>query len=216
MILIINTCIFCLVSVHACFCVFVLIFKVSTIVLCISYMHVEIKIMFTSVYMQRIGQSTREGGPSCISLEPFAEALYDPSTELTYPALTGARKQSVSDVERLFSDKMVASMEQKGYHAEAKYIRVVKDWRKACDERGLSDEEREKFNKAFLEYLLDELIPWHKQGDLSQLEVNRYIHVDRCVGGGGGSAISTKQQTHNYTLPAYSTSRRWQSALMGC
>ncbi len=131
-------------------------------------------LVFLHVYMQRIGQSTREGGPASIDLEHFMEALHDPSTNLTYQALTGARKQSVSDVERLFSDKMVSFMEQKGYTAEGKYIRVVTDWRKACDERGLSDHEREKFNKTFLDYILDDLMPWHREADLSQLEVNRY------------------------------------------
>ena len=64
--------------------------------------------------MQRIGQSTRQGGPACINLEHFMEALYDPSTNLTYPALIGARKQSVQDVERLFSKEMELFMQKKG------------------------------------------------------------------------------------------------------
>lgn len=50
------------------------------------------------------------------------EALHDPTTNLTYPALTGARKQSVTDVERLFSADMIHFMESKGYTAEAQYI----------------------------------------------------------------------------------------------
>ena len=63
------------------------------------------------------------------------ETLHGPSTDLTYFALTGARKQSVSDVERLFSRKMESCMERKGYSAEAKYIRVIKNWRMVSDER---------------------------------------------------------------------------------
>lgn len=59
------------------------------------------------------------------------EALQDPTTNLTYPALTGARKQAVSDVERLFSSDMVNFMESKGYSAEAKHQSVVHNWRKA-------------------------------------------------------------------------------------
>ena len=38
-----------------------------------------------------------------LQLERFAEALEDPSTGLTYAALTGQNKQSVRDAERLFS-----------------------------------------------------------------------------------------------------------------
>ena len=127
--------------------------------------------------LQRIGHSTREGGPASIDLEHFMEALQDPSTNLTYPALTGARKQSVSDVERLFSQDMVAFMERKGYTAEADYLRIIHNWRRACDECGLSDETRSTYNKAFLSYILDDLMPWHREADYSHLEVNRCNYV---------------------------------------
>ena len=123
--------------------------------------------------IQRIGHSTREGGPSCIKLQHFMEALYDPSTNLTYTALTGARKQSVSDVDRLFSRKMEEFMRSKGYSQEAKFIQVVLNWRRACDERGLSSDERMSFHNAFLDYILNDLMPWHREKDLSYLEVNR-------------------------------------------
>lgn len=103
------------------------------------------------------------------------EALQDPSAKITYPALTGVRKQSVSDVERLFSTDMVGFMERKGYTAEALFIRVVRDWRRACDERGLSGEIRSEFNKAFLSYIVDDLMPCHKEADFSTLEVNRLV-----------------------------------------
>lgn len=49
--------------------------------------------------LQRIGHSTRAGGPADLELQRFHEALNDPDTRLTYPALTGQRKQSVRDVE---------------------------------------------------------------------------------------------------------------------
>ena len=64
------------------------------------------------------------------------EALSDPSSGLTYPALTGARKQSVVDAERLFSPDLVAFMHKKGYQYEfeTKYIETVCNWRRACDE----------------------------------------------------------------------------------
>lgn len=88
-----------------------------------------------------------------MKLQRYMEALQDPSTNLTFTALTGARKQSVSDVERLFSGKMVAFMEQKGYTVEALYIQVVRNWRRSCDERGLSNLDRdsvEPFSITFL------------------------------------------------------------------
>ena len=87
------------------------------------------------------------------------EALQDAEAQLTYTALTGERKQSVKDAERLFSPSLLAFMEKKGYAFEAKYIRVVLNWRWACDERGLSELERCRFNHQMLNYILDELMP---------------------------------------------------------
>ena len=40
-------------------------------------------------------------------LQRFEEALHDPSSGLTYTALCGIRKQSVEDVERLFSEDLI-------------------------------------------------------------------------------------------------------------
>ena len=57
---------------------------------------------------------------------------------LTYAALTGSRKQSVVDAERLFSPSLAKFMEKKGYNFEAKYIRTIWNWHRACDERGLT------------------------------------------------------------------------------
>ena len=109
-------------------------------------------------------------------MERYVEALSDPSSGLTYPALTGARKQSVVDAERLFSPKLAAFMYRKGYVYEAKYIDTIWNWRRACDERGLSELDRSHFNHEFLNLILDELIPWHRESyDFSLLEVNRYV-----------------------------------------
>ncbi len=111
-----------------------------------------------------------------MQLERLVEALEDPSTGLTYPALTGIRKQSVEDVERLFGAGVVKCMQEKGYHEEAKYIGVVHNWRRAIDERGLSTEQRQQFRNDFLNFILDEWMPWHAETevkDFSQLEVNR-------------------------------------------
>ena len=95
---------------------------------------------------------------------------------MTYCALSGICKQSVEDVERLFGLPLIEWMESKGYSDEAMHLRTVRNWRHACDERGLSDDERSAFNKEFSEYILADLMPWHKDGlcDFSLLEVNRY------------------------------------------
>lgn len=110
-----------------------------------------------------------------IGLEKFVEALYDPEAELTYTALTGVRKQSVADVERLFSSKVIAFMEKHKYEDEAKYLTVIRNWRRSVDERGMSDVERDKLSMEFLDFIVQDLIPWCKtdEKDYSLLEVNR-------------------------------------------
>lgn len=60
----------------------------------------------------------RQGGPFDVQLERFEEAVHDTSSGLTYSALSGVRKQSVQDVERLC---LIRWME-KGYLVEAKHL----------------------------------------------------------------------------------------------
>ena len=65
-------------------------------------------------------------------------------------------------------------MEKKGYEYEAKFISRIRNWRRACDERGVTELQRCKFNYKLLEMILEELMPWYKeQYDFSLLEVNR-------------------------------------------
>lgn len=109
-------------------------------------------------------------------MEYFEEAVHDPTSSLTVTALRGIRKQSVEDVERLISENMVCWMEKKGYVFEAEYLRSVRGWRRACDERGLSSDQRSQLNKAFLDYIICDLMPWHRDPglrDFSLLEVTR-------------------------------------------
>jgi len=94
-------------------------------------------VLYNFFFSQRIATSTREGGPLALHLERFVEALADPSTNLTYYALTGARKQSVQDAERLLSLEVAHFMKNKKYNTEATYVRVIANWCRACDERGL-------------------------------------------------------------------------------
>ena len=69
-------------------------------------------------------------------------------------------------------------MSSKGYQFEADYIRTIWNWRRAGDERGLSERERSKFNYELLNMLLGDLMPRYKQNyDFSLLEVNRYVYI---------------------------------------
>ena len=52
-------------------------------------------------------------------------------------------------------------MKNKGYTYEHKYTEAITNWRRACDERGLSELTRSKFNYGMLNLILDELMPWH-------------------------------------------------------
>ena len=106
-------------------------------------------------------------------MERYSEALSDPSSGLTHTALVGLRKQSVQDAERMFSQQLADFMKRKKYDFEEKYTRVVCNWRRANDERGLSNLQRSHFNYDFLNFILDELMPWHTTTyDFSTLEVN--------------------------------------------
>ena len=55
-------------------------------------------------------------------------------------------------------------------------MRTITNWRRAIDERGLTEEQRRQFCDDFLNFILDEWMPWHKEmHDFSQLEVNRLV-----------------------------------------
>ena len=88
---------------------------------------------------------------------------------------------------------MVNFMRKKEYNFEADFIEVILNWRRASDERGLSQLARCRFNHQMLNYLLDDLMPWHKEiYDFSTLEVNRYVpctctnYVWYCICKSGG------------------------------
>jgi len=55
--------------------------------------------------------------------------------------------------------------------------RGVFNWRPSSHERGLTQLQRTRYNYQTLMYLLDDLMPWHRDHDYSVLEVNRYVHV---------------------------------------
>ena len=115
-----------------------------------------------------------ERWPQQLKLERCMEALHDDSARLTFPAVTGQQKQSIRDVEVLFSASVKEFMTNKGYSYEAKYIRTIRNWRQSCDERGLLQLQRCRYNYEMLKLILDELMPWHNmEYDFSLLEVNR-------------------------------------------
>lgn len=106
------------------------------------------------------------------------EALQDPASGLSKPVLTGSRKQSVVDAERLFSPELAEFMSSKGYLYEAEYIKCIWNWRRACDHRGLSELERCRYNYHLLNLILDELMPWHKSiYDFSLLGSKQVISI---------------------------------------
>jgi len=69
---------------------------------------------------------------------------------------------------RLFGESVINWMERKGYTTEAEYLRVIRNWRHSCDERGLTSTQRSQFNNNLLKYILDELMPWHTENGLGR------------------------------------------------
>lgn len=96
-----------------------------------------------------------------IRLKSFMEALHpdDAATGLTFPALGGVRKQSVEDVKRLFGQGVIDFMKKRKYNAEAEYLQRVRNWRRAIDERGLSEDKHQQFCAEFLEFIVSDLMP---------------------------------------------------------
>ena len=75
--------------------------------------------------------------PTLYQARTFEEALHDTTAILTYCALPGIQKQKM---QRLFGLPLITWIKSKGYNDEATYLRVIHNWRYACDDRGLSDE----------------------------------------------------------------------------
>ena len=65
------------------------------------------------------------------------EAVHNDVAKLSYHALIGTRKQSVSDLGQIFSSRVLDFLERNGYTIEAEYVKMIRDWRRACNERGL-------------------------------------------------------------------------------
>jgi hypothetical protein len=125
--------------------------------------------------LKRIWKHTREEGPPGTNLQGFDDAMRDPNTGLTHAALTGERKQSVVDAERMMSFLVAKFLRENGYQKEGEYIDIVAGWHEAADGRGLSELQRCKKNYAMLNMILDDWIPWHNTTtSLATIDVNRY------------------------------------------
>ena len=110
-----------------------------------------------------------------MNLQGFDEAMLHPGTGLTHAALTGERKQSVGDAERMLSFLVANFLREHGFIQEAKYIEIIAGWHEAADGHGLSELQRCKRNYTMLNMILDEWMPWHSENpDLSTIDINRY------------------------------------------
>jgi hypothetical protein len=124
--------------------------------------------------LKRIAGSLRKGHIPNINLQAFVKAMHDPHTGLTYTELTGKRKQSVGDAEKLLSPAVAKWLKLNGYDEEARFVESVSNWHKASDGRGLSEETRSEYNLAMLDYLLEDWMPWFRENrDFSTLDPNR-------------------------------------------
>jgi hypothetical protein len=128
--------------------------------------------------LERIIACLRDGLIPGIDLRYLKRALHDPTTGLTYEALTGKNKQSVPDCESMISPGVITFLEREGHASGAQVLRLIHNWHKAVDGRGLSEAERSSYCTDMKEWLLDEWIPWHREiKDLSLLDVNRFAHL---------------------------------------
>ena len=68
--------------------------------------------------LKRITECLRSGSIHGVNLCHFRDALHDPSTGLTYEALTGKQKQSVPHCEEIFSRGVLEFMQRNGHANE--------------------------------------------------------------------------------------------------
>ena len=125
--------------------------------------------------LKHIVSRLREGLIPGIDSRYLRDALHDPATGLTYEALTGKNKQSVPDCERLIGPGVISFLERKGHTSGASIIRLIHNWHKAVDGRGLSEEQRSTYCRDMKEWLLSDWMPWYSpQPDFSTIDVNRW------------------------------------------
>ena len=78
------------------------------------------------------------------------------------------------DCERIISRGVVEFMERNGHVNEAKVLRILRNWHKAVDGRGLSEDERSTYLAEMKAWLLDDWMPWDRtESNYSLIDVNR-------------------------------------------
>ncbi len=73
----------------------------------------------------------------------------------------------------MFSVGVMKYMKDKGHQTEYEFVKLVNEWHKASDGRGLTEETRHKANLNMLHWLLDDWMPWHRFLDYSTIDINR-------------------------------------------
>ena len=98
--------------------------------------------------------------------------------------LTGKRKQSIPDCERVFSLGVLNYMADKGHESEYQFVNLVQNWLKAVDGWGLDENLRSQHCQKMLKWLLVDLMPWTENVpvDFRTLHVSRKIQTDRVRG----------------------------------
>ena len=124
--------------------------------------------------LKRMISRLREGLIPGVDLRFLRDALHDPSTGLTYEALTRKNKQSVPHCERLINPGVISFLERKGHKSGAHVIRIIHNWHKAVDGRGLSEAQRSLYCREMKEWLLLDWMPWFNcQPNYISIDVNR-------------------------------------------
>ena len=120
---------------------------------------------------------TRQLRYQVLTQEPFVQAMADRNTGLTHAALSGICKQSVMDAERLLSYRVAEFMLQNNFPNEGNYVLTIAQWHEASDGRGLTEDQRSRFNHSMMDYLVTDWAPWLDlaQRDYSLIDINRYM-----------------------------------------
>lgn len=103
--------------------------------------------------------------------------MRDPKTGLTHAALVGTCKQSVPDSKKLLFFHVAKCFVEKHYFPKAEYVETIAHWHKASVGRGISQLQHCWQNYCMLNYILDEWIPWHRDHDLSTMDINKYWNI---------------------------------------
>ena len=109
-----------------------------------------------------------------VDLTVFLQGMHATDTGLTYTALTGKRKQNVSDAEKLLSTAVANWCKANGFPEKGRVTEIIANWHKASDCRGLDEETKRNYNLAMFGFLLEDWMPWYQQNrDNSTLDPNR-------------------------------------------